>query len=84
MLTIEWTKHAVERAAQRFGFDKRIIIPNRVMVKVGLETPDGQNFIVRRGKVTYVCQRVEDSVKVVTVYERGTWDSDNEQTGAEK
>jgi hypothetical protein len=82
MLSIQWTKHAIERAGERFGFDKRIIIPNRVMVKVGLETPEGEKFTVRRGKVTYVCQRVEDSVKVVTVYERGRDDSEGLENGS--
>ena len=84
MLRIEWTKHAVERAAERFGFDRRIIIPNRIMVKVGLETPDGDNFTVRRGKVTYVCQRLADAVKVVTVYEKGAATPTDTQTGAER
>jgi hypothetical protein len=82
MLSIQWTKHAIERVGERFGFDKRIIIPNRVMVKVGMQTPEGENFKVRRGKVTYVCQRVEESVKVVTVYERGKQDLEVQQTGA--
>jgi ubiquinone biosynthesis protein COQ9 len=84
MLSIQWTQHAIERAGERFGFDKRIIIPNNVMVKVGLETPDGDNFTIRRGKVTYVCQRVADAVKVVTVYEKGLATPTDTQTGAEK
>lgn len=67
-LPIHWTGHAIQRAGERFGYDKRIIIPNRIIRKAALEVEEGTEYRVRRGKVTYVCKREANGVVIITVF----------------
>lgn len=64
---IQWTKHAVNRAGERFGFRSDIVIPNRVILKQAADLPDGTEFRVKRGRVVYVCKLDGDTVWIITV-----------------
>ena len=67
ILEIIWTTHAIERAGERFGFLPEIKIPNGMIQLIGARTDEGKKFRLGYGDVVYICVRVGDKVKIVTV-----------------
>lgn len=70
MLPIRWTKHAIDRAMNRFGPDPSIIIPNEKMAWFAERCPSGCRFTVKCDGVCYVCAVGDGVVWVVTVYKK--------------
>lgn len=66
-MTIIWTKHAIERVGERFGFDSSIQIPNEMIGILGETATEGKAFNLGCGDVVYVCVRHGNVVKIVTV-----------------
>lgn len=72
VLRIVWTKHAITRAMERFGADRTIRIPNRVIIKAGQDKLPGEDYRIHFRHVVYVCARDWGNIiKIVTVFRRG-------------
>ena len=67
-ISVVWTKHAIQRAGSRFGFDEKIRIPNRLFIKQALRVQDGQQFKIRSRGIVYVCVLEKTVVKIITVH----------------
>ncbi len=66
-LEVYWTRHAKERAEQRFAFDNSFVLPRRTIQKVGSKQPVGKEFKVRRGKMLFACKRTTTGIIILTV-----------------
>lgn len=66
-MKIRWTKHAVSRVAERFGFRSDIFIPNKAILRMAGQVEDGSEFRLKHGSVVYVCRRTGSHVTIITV-----------------
>lgn len=66
--SICWTRHAVERVAERFGSSSSVEIPNHKIVKAHQKVADGEEFLVSTVIAEFVCKRDRlGCVVIVTV-----------------
>jgi len=72
-----FSKHALQRVGERFGFKSKYKIPQNEMLQLGANKQEGEVFYVRLGSVLFVCKRVSQQVIVITVmrYKRTLEDS---------
>lgn len=66
-LQIHWSRHAIERARQRFGFRGDIEIPNERIIRAAMKMDEGEPFDVATFLVTYCCVKEGDTVTIKTV-----------------
>ena len=64
---LEWTKHAIERVGERFGFKNKYKIPVDEILAIAEKKEVGDDFYFRNGCVVFVCRATETGAKVVTV-----------------
>lgn len=62
-----FSKHALQRVGERFGFKSKYKIPQNELLQIGFAKQEGQVFYVRLGSVVFVCKRVLQQVIVITV-----------------
>lgn len=67
-LPVIWSPHALERAAERVGFDPDIPIPVRKIQMSGSRRRNRQRFRVQTMHATFICERRTNRIVVVTVY----------------
>jgi hypothetical protein len=67
LMQLFFSKHALQRVGERFGFKSKYKIPQNELLQLGLAKQEGEVFYVRLGSVVFVCKRVLQQVIVITV-----------------
>lgn len=67
-LIVQWSKHAIERVAERFGFAEREI-PNKQITAAASQSKSGSIFRVYCAGIVYVVKRQKKSVLILTCFE---------------
>jgi hypothetical protein len=66
-LRVIWTKHAMQRCAERFGVRDTLTTPYDKIAFRAMKLSNGEAFKVREHGIRFVCIRVETGAIIVTV-----------------